>query len=165
MPASQIVSMTEQDWEAVRKIYLQGIATHNATFETSTPTWPEWDERHLSVCRLVARSAAKVLGWAALSRVSSRLVYQGVAEVSIYVAEEARGQGTGSKLLRTLVEASEQKGIWTLQAGIFPENVASIRLHQRSGFRIVGIRERLGCMEGTWRDVVLMERRSAVADP
>jgi|SRR5271167_3628168 len=163
MPASEIVSMTEQDWEAVRKIYRQGIATHNATFEKSTLTWREWDERHLPACRLVARSAVKVLGWAALSRVSSRLVYQGVAEVSIYVDEEARGQGTGSKLLCALVGASEQNGIWTLQAGIFPENIASIRLHQRAGFRIVGIRERLGCMEGTWRDIVLMERRSAVA--
>jgi L-amino acid N-acyltransferase YncA len=162
MHGCEIVAMTEGDWVAVREIYMQGIATGNATFEKSVPDWKEWDERHLPTCRLVARSADTVVGWAALSRVSTRRLYEGVAEVSIYIAEEARGQGIGSKLLRALVEASEQNGIWTLQAGIFPENAASIRLHQQSGFRIVGIRERLGCMDGTWRDIVLMERRSAV---
>src|SRR5208283_105020 len=162
MHTCEIAAMTERDWEAVREIYLQGIATGIATFEKSVPDWKEWDERHLPACRLVAHSADKVVGWAALSRVSNRLVYQGVAEVSIYIAEEARGQGVGSKLLLALVEASEQNGIWTLQAGIFPENAASIKLHERAGFRVVGIRERLGCMNDRWRNIVLMERRSAV---
>ncbi len=154
--------MTEQDWPAVREIYLQGIATGNATFEKSAPAWKEGDERHLKSCRLVGRIDDRILGWAALSPVSSRCVYGGVAEVSIYVAEDARGHGVGRRLLAALVDASEQNGIWTLQAGIFPENQASIRLHQQVGFRIVGRRERLGCMNGVWRDIVLMERRSAV---
>ncbi len=154
--------MTPDHWEAVRKIYQEGITTGNATFETSVPDWKEWDERHLPSCRLVARSDNKVLGWAALSPVSSRCVYGGVAEVSIYVTEESRGQGIGRRLLAALVQASEQNGIWTLQAGIFPENAASIQLHQHAGFRIVGRRERIGCMNGRWRDTVLMERRSAM---
>jgi len=155
--------MTEQDREAVREIYLQGIATGNATFEKSVPDWKEWDERHLPSCRLVARLENRIVGWAALSPVSSRCVYGGVAEVSIYVADGARGCGVGRQLLDALVNASEQSGIWMLQAGIFPENQASIHLHQQAGFRIVGRRERLGCMNGQWRDIVLMERRSAVA--
>ncbi len=158
----EIGPMTQEHWEAVRVIYQEGIATGNATFETAVPEWKEWDERHLPSCRLVARSYSNVLGWAALSPVSSRCVYGGVAEVSIYVAEQARGQGIGRRLLAALVEASEQNGIWTLQAGIFPENAASIQLHQQAGFRIVGRRERIGCMDGRWRDTVLMERRSAV---
>ncbi len=162
MQTCEIVSMTGRDWDAVREIYLQGIATGNATFEKSVPDWKEWDERHLSTCRLTARWENKVLGWAALSRVSSRCVYGGVAEVSIYVAEEARGRGIGRRLMAALVEASEQNGIWTLQAGIFPENTASINLHQQAGFRIVGKRERIGRMDGRWRDTLLMERRSAV---
>jgi L-amino acid N-acyltransferase YncA len=162
MHSCDVAPMTEQDWPAVREIYLQGIATGNATFEKSVPEWKDWDERHLPSCRLVARSGNRALGWAALSPVSSRCVYGGVAEVSIYVAEDARGHGVGRQLLDALVNASEQNGIWTLQAGIFPENQASIRLHQQAGFRIVGRRERLGCMNGVWRDIVLMERRSAV---
>jgi L-amino acid N-acyltransferase YncA len=162
MPTCDIVPMTEQHWEAVREIYEQGIATGNATFETSLPDWKEWNERHLPTCRLAALADGKVLGWAALSRVSSRRVYKGVAEVSIYVADEARGRGIGRKLLSALVEASEQNGIWTLQAGILAENVVSIGLHQRAGFRIVGTRERIGCRDGRWRDTVLMERRSVV---
>ncbi len=160
MPSLEIVPMEQRDWEAVREIYLQGIATGNATFERAVPEYTEWDERHLSPCRLVARWNDKVLGWAALSRVSSREVYAGVAEVSIYIAEEVRGRGIGRKLLRALVEASEENGIWTLQAGVFAENAVSIRLHQQAGFRIVGSRERIGCLDGRWRDTVLMERRS-----
>ncbi len=162
MHAYDIAPMTEQDWESVRDIYRQGISTGNATFEQSVPEWVGWDKRHLPACRLVARSASEVLAWAALSAVSTRRVYSGVAEVSIYVADRARGRGIGTQLLRALVEASEQNGIWTLQAGIFPENTASITLHERAGFRVVGIRERLGCMNDRWRDIVLMERRSAV---
>ena len=114
----------------------------------SVPEWKEWDERHLATCRLIARWNDKVLGWAALSRVSSRGVYEGVAEVSIYIAEDVAGRGIGRKLLGALVEASEQNGIWTLQAGIFAENAVSIRLHQQAGFRIVGTRERIGCLDG-----------------
>jgi phosphinothricin acetyltransferase len=159
----EIAPMTEQHWDAVREIYRQGIATGNATFEESVPEWKEWDERHLPTCRLVAVLDGRIAGWAALSLVSNRCVYGGVAEVSIYVGEEARGRGIGPQLLAALVEASEQNGVWTLQAGIFPENVASIRLHRQAGFRVVGTRERIGCMDGRWRDTVLMERRSAVA--
>jgi len=157
-----VASMAERDWPAVREIYLQGIATGNATFEQSAPEWKEWDQRHLPSCRLVGRLENRIVGWAALSPVSSRCVYGGVAEVSIYVAEDARGHGVGRQLLSALVDASEQNGIWTLQAGIFPENEASIRLHEQAGFRVLGTRERLGCMNGRWRDIVLLERRSAV---
>jgi L-amino acid N-acyltransferase YncA len=159
-------------WEAVRSIYLQGIATGNATFQQSAPDWPEWDAGHLRACRLIARSLIaqlktarpeqEVVAWAALSSVSSRPVYRGVAEVSIYVAEAARGCGIGAKLMKRLIADSEAGGIWTLQAGIFPENEASIKLHLNAGFRIVGTRSRLGCMNGRWRDVVLLERRSLV---
>jgi phosphinothricin acetyltransferase len=162
MPTLEIVPMTEQDWDAVREIYLQGIATGDATFEQSVPDYKEWDEHHLPTCRLIARWNSKVLGWAALSRVSARRVYEGVAEVTIYIAEDVRGRGLGRKLLRALVEASEQHGIWTLQAGILAENAVSIRLHQKAGFRTVGTRVRIGCLNGQWRDTVLMERRSTV---
>ena len=155
--------MSPEDWNSVRLIYLEGIDTGNATFARVAPEWTEWDQSHLDICRLVARSGTEVLGWAALSPVSRRAVYAGVAEVSIYVAARARGRGVGRRLLAALVEASEATGIWTLQAGIFPENEASIRLHKSAGFRVVGIRERIGAMKGRWRDVVLLERRSAVA--
>jgi phosphinothricin acetyltransferase len=157
-----IEPMTPQDWPAVRSIYVEGIATGNATFETSAPEWEEWNAAHIATCRLVTRSQGEVLGWAALSTVSSRCVYAGVAEVSVYVAEAARGRGVGLQLLSALVIASEQAGIWTLQAGIFPENEASVGLHERCGFRIIGRRERLGQLQGIWRDVLLMERRSNV---
>ena len=154
--------MSPADWESVRAIYREGIATGDATFEQSAPEWEQWDERHLRACRVVARSGGKVLGWAALSPVSRRRVYRGVAEVSVYVSGRARRKGVGMALLTALIESSEREGIWTLQAGIFPENTPSVELHRRAGFRVVGIRERLGSMDGRWRDVVLMERRSAV---
>ena len=157
-----IEQMVERDWPAVRAIYEEGINTGNATFEKSPPEWGAWDAAHLRSCRLVARSDKGVLGWAALSPVSSRCVYAGVAEVSVYVAGHAQSQGIGNKLLTSLVEASEREGIWTLQAGIFPENIPSVKLHEHHGFRTVGTREKLGVMDGHWRDVLLMERRSKV---
>lgn len=155
--------MKAEDWGAVQSIYREGIATGDATFEMETPEWEEWDKKHLNDCRIVARKDGQVAGWAALSPVSSRCVYAGVAEVSIYVTASARGMGIGKTLLRTLIEESERKGIWTLQAGIFPENEASIALHKAYGFREVGYRERIGKMNGIWRDVILFERRSEVA--
>jgi phosphinothricin acetyltransferase len=156
--------MLPEDWPAVRAVYLEGIVTGNATFEQTPPEWEKWDAGHLPGARIVAHSGeGEVLGWAALSAVSSRCVYAGVAEVSIYVAGRYRGRGVGGRLMARLIAESEAEGIWTLQAGIFPENRASIALHERAGFRIVGQRERLGQMNGQWRDVVLMERRSAVA--
>ena len=155
--------MLPQDWDAVCAIYLEGIATRNATFEQSAPDWQAWDRGHLQCCRLVARIGGEVLGWTALTPVSSRQVYAGVAEFSIYVAERARGRGLGTALLKALIEASERESIWTLQSGIFPENTASLELCRRCGFRIVGTRERIGRMDGRWRDVMLLERRSAVA--
>jgi len=160
--AIAIQKMTADDWNEVRAIYEEGIATGNATFEEAAPTWEIWDAGHLAGCRLVARAGNEVLGWAALSPVSSRKVYAGVTEVSVYVAERARGRRVGSLLLSEVVAASERAGIWTLNAGIFPENTGSIALHKRHGFRVVGTRERIGCMKGRWRDVVLMERRSAI---
>jgi phosphinothricin acetyltransferase len=155
--------MNAGDWKAVQAIYREGIATDNATFETEAGDWYVWDSHHLQDCRLVARSAEQVVGWAALSAVSDRCVYGGVAEASVYVAEPARGQGIGTCLLQALVEESERAGIWTLQAGIFPENEASIALHRACDFRTVGRRERLGQLHGVWRDVILTERRSNIA--
>jgi|SRR5580658_9434587 L-amino acid N-acyltransferase YncA len=158
-----ILPLTYADWRAVRAIYEEGIATGNATFEKSAPKWERWDAAHLPQCRLVACRGGEVLAWAALSSASSRCVYVGVAEVSVYVAARARGQGIGLVLLLALIEASERENIWTLQAGIFPENIASLDLFQKTGFRVLGTRERLGRMDGRWRDVVLLERRSRVA--
>lgn len=160
-----VEKMKEGDWPAVKAIYREGIATGNATFETEVPDWETWNADHLDCCRLVARKQGRIHGWAALTPVSGRCVYAGVAEVSIYVKASARGQGVGGALLRALIKASEDAGIWTLQAGIFPENEVSIALHEACGFRIVGHRERLGQLKGTWRDVVLMERRSKVVGP
>lgn len=148
------------DWAAVRRIYLEGIATGNGTFETAAPEWERWDAGHRKDCRFVGLAGDDVVGWAALSPASTRKVYAGVAEVSVYVAEAARGKGVGAALLAALVEASEAAGLWTLQAGIFPENAASLVLHERAGFRRVGVRERMGFGQGRWRDVVLLERRS-----
>jgi len=153
--------MEAADWTAVAQIYADGISTGDATFETAVPTWEKWDRGHLPNCRFVARSeTGEVVGWAALSPVSSRCVYAGVAEVSVYVAPSAWGRGVGKQLLQTLVESSEAAGIWTLQAGIFPENEASVKLHEKLGFRVVGRRERLGQQYGRWRDVLFLERRS-----
>ena len=152
--------MKADDWEQVRSIYLEGIATGHATFETTAPSWEKWDAGHLQIVRLVARDQSIVLGWAALSPVSSRCVYGGVAEVSVYVGKNGRGQGIGRALLESLIEESEQNGIWMLQAGVFPENMASINLHLRCGFREVGRRERIGKLNGVWRSTLLLERRS-----
>jgi phosphinothricin acetyltransferase len=151
-----------EDWPAVRAIYEEGIATGNATFETQVPDWEDWDANHLQDCRLVARMGGQIVGWGALSPVSGRCVYAGVTEVSVYVAAAARGQGIGKRLLRALIAVSEQQGIWTLQAGVFPENEASIALHKSCDFRKVGTRARIGQLKGVWRDVVLLERRSEI---
>ena len=161
-----IDSMQENDWPAVKKIYQQGIATGQATFASAPPeSWQDWTKGRINACSLVARQNLHIGGWAALSPVSDRCVYAGVAEVSVYVAAEQRGQGLGGLLLAALIERSEQHGIWTLQAGIFPENRTSLDLHEKYGFRTVGRREKLGRMEygplqGRWRDVLLLERRS-----
>ncbi len=152
--------LSASDWADVRRIYEEGIATRNATFATAAPDWPDWDREHLPTCRLVAADADAVLGWAALTPVSNRCVYAGVAEVSVYVSSAARGRGVGRALLSALTAASEAEGLWTLQAGILPENVASVRIHEACGFRIVGRRERIGRMDGVWRDVLLLERRA-----
>ena len=154
--------MNVEDWDEVNLVYQEGIATGNATFETNVPEYEKWDKSHLRDCRLVVRTEGKVIGWAALSPVSTRCVYSGVAEFSLYVAVSTRGMGVGKALLRTLIDESERIGIWTLQAGIFPENTASIALTKVCGFREVGCRERIGQMVGIWRDVILMERRSKV---
>lgn len=157
-----IEPLRPEDWSAVRAIYLEGIATGNATFETAVPDWDEWDAKHRPDCRLVARLSGQVIGWTALSPVSSRCVYAGVAEESIYIASSARGQGVGKVLLTTCIAESEKAGIWTIQTGIFPENVASLYLHKSCGFREVGYRERIGQMNSIWRNVVFLERRSSV---
>ena len=154
--------MQPGDWGQVAAIYQEGIATGHATFETSVPPYEQWDPAHLDVARLVARHGDAIAGWAALSPVSRRRVYAGVAEVSVYVASASRGSGLGRKLLEALIAESERHGIWTLQAGIFPENTASIALHRACGFREVGRRARIGKLNGVWRDTVLLERRSPV---
>ncbi|MFC1642618.1 GNAT family N-acetyltransferase [Myxococcota bacterium] len=163
----RINEMLSTDADEVLRIYAEGIATGNSTFEATVPNWSKWDECHLRTPRLVARGEQRLLGWAALSPVSSRCVYAGVAEVSIYVSADARKRGMGTALLVELIAASERQGIWTLQAGVFPENAASLALVQRGGFRQVGVHERIGKMScgakaGTWRDVILLERRSAL---
>ncbi len=158
----KITNLLPQHWEAVKRIYEEGIATGCATFQTVAPDWEAWDKSHLLTCRIVALHQDAVLGWAALTPVSSRCVYAGVAEVSVYVAAQARGKKIGSLLMQNLIEQSEQEGLWTLQSGIFPENKASISIHQNNGFRIMGYRERIGKLGTTWRDNLLMERRSMV---
>ena len=160
--------MKPQDWEQVRSIYLEGIRTGNSTFESDAPDWDKWDAAHLGEPRLVVRESNYVVAWAALSPVSARCVYTGVAELSLYVAARHRGKGIGSTLLEAVIRSTEKTGLWTLQGGIFPENTPSLRLVTKHGFREIGRRERIGKMTygvlaGTWRDVILVERRSTVA--
>ncbi len=160
--AVSVDAMVPGDWPDVSAIFLEGIATGNATFETLAPTWEQWDRAHLPGGRLVARSGRTIAGWVALSRVSQRSCYAGVAEMSVYVATWARGQGVGDALMKAAIKASEQAGIWSLQGAIFPENKASLRMCENNGFRVVGTRERIGMRDGVWRDTVLVERRSRV---
>jgi L-amino acid N-acyltransferase YncA len=159
-----IKSLETRDWNDLRKIYLEGLVTGVATFETNAPTQAEWDTGHLSFGRIGAHSVpdGRLIGWAALSSVSRRQAYVGIAEVSVYVAAAARGTGVGRALLQALILESESNGIWTLQASIFPENLASFRLHESLGFRIVGNRERISKLLGVWRNTVILERRSKV---
>ena len=160
--------LLSSDYPAVAKIYEEGIATGNATFNTSSPTWEDWDKDHKKIGRLVAEAtddlgAKTILGWASLAGVSSRCVYSGVAELSVYIAADARGKGTGRLLMDALIKESERNSIWTLQAGVFPENESSIALHEKFGFRRIGFHERIGQMaDGRWRDTLLLERRSTV---
>ncbi|MCB8945638.1 MAG: N-acetyltransferase [Ardenticatenaceae bacterium] len=154
--------MAPEDWPQVQTIYKEGLDTGNATFETQTPEWEAWDKKHLTHSRLVARQGDVVMGWAALTPVSARAVYAGVAEVSIYIGAVHRGQGIGHALMAALITEAEAHGIWTLQASIFPENVASVQLHLRHGFRQLGRRERIAQLHGVWRDTVILERRSQV---
>ena len=158
----EIRKLLPSDWSMVRHIYERGIATGYATFETEAPSWKDWDASHLPECRIVAGLQGKVVGWAALSPVSDRCVYGGVAEVSIYIDPRHQRKGIGRKLLASLVTASENEGYWTLQCGIFPENNGSIMLHRRAGFREIGKRERIGKLHGVWKDNIFMERRSRV---
>jgi L-amino acid N-acyltransferase YncA len=160
-PMHAIIALEPRHWAAVRSIYAEGIAGGQATFETEPPPWDRWDAAHHAHSRLVAVDGGRVEGWAALAPVSPRAAYAGVAEVSVYVAAAAQGRGLGRALLDAVVARSEANGIWTLQAGIFPENVASLALHAACGFRIVGRRERIGKLGGAWRNVLLLERRSA----
>ena len=150
------------DYEQIVAIYWQGIATGIATFQTDVPIWEDWDKSHLTVCRIAIFENKKMLGWAALSPVSSRLVYQGVAEVSIYVAAESRGEGVGQMLLKQLIRESEKEGFWTLQSGIFTENISSQELHKKCGFREIGFRERIAKINEQWKDNIIMERRSKI---
>lgn len=152
--------MEPDNWPAVSAIYQEGIDTGQATFETAVPSWEVWNAGKRADCRFIARHGTEIIGWAALSPVSKREVYAGIAEVSVYISANSRGKGAGTKLLQTLVAASEEVGIWTLQASLFPENQASIAVHKRCGFRVVGFRERIACHHGQWRDTLLLERRS-----
>lgn len=155
-------SMKKEDWTSIAEIYKQGIETSNATFQRDIPSWDEWNSGHLKVCRIVAAIDDEIIGWAALTAVSSRIVYAGVAEVSVYVSYHFQGQKIGSSLLESLITESEKEGFWTLQAGIFPENLPSLKIHENLGFRKVGFREKIGNMNGIWRDTILLERRSKI---
>jgi len=158
----QIREMQPADWDSVATIYAEGIVTGYATFEKSIPTYEAWDNAHIKQCRMVVVDNNTILGWAALSPVSSRCVYGGVAEVSVYVAKEYFGKGVGKRLMYHLIFESEKVGLWTLQSGIFPENESSIALHKKVGFRYIGKRERVGQLDGIWKDNLLFERRSKV---
>jgi L-amino acid N-acyltransferase YncA len=153
-----------EHWPEVAGIYAEGIATGNATFETDVPTWEAWDTAHLPEHRFVALSSDEVVGWVAVAPVSDRCVYGGVVESSVYIAARARGLGVGKLLLNHLIESTEAAGVWTIQTGMFPDNTASIKLHERVGFELVGRRKRLGKLDGEWRDVLLMERRSELVN-
>ncbi|HET6657983.1 MAG TPA: GNAT family N-acetyltransferase [Gaiellaceae bacterium] len=163
-PRFAIEALQAEHWPGVARVYGEGIAGRNATFETEVPSWEAWDATHLPGHRFVALLDAEVVGWAAVSAVSGRCVYRGVVENSVYVAERARGQGVGRRLLEALIDSTEADGIWTIQAGMFPENEGSIRLHESLGFEVVGVHKRLGRLDGKWRDVLLLERRSTVVD-
>lgn len=158
----EIKHINPEDWPSIAKIYKQGIDTGIATFETEVPSQEHWDYAHINACRLAAWIENHLVGWAALSPVSGRCVYGGVAEVSVYVDTERQGMGIGSKLLEHLITESEQEGFWTLQSGIFPQNMASINLHKKLGFRTIGYRQKVGKLKGIWYDNVLMERRSKI---
>lgn len=159
----EIRKMNAEDWHRVAFIYKEGMETGNATFQQTVPQWDDWNVSHLQTCRLVATVNGHVVGWSALSPISKREVYAGVAEISIYVSARVRGFGIGAILLEKTISESEKQNIWTLQAGIFPENLASIKMHQRLGFREVGYREKIGKMNGKWRNTILLERRSLIA--
>ncbi len=152
--------MIASDWPAVSEVYAEGLATGFATFETELPSYETWNQDHLADCRFVAEKEGRVAGWAALSPVSDRCVYGGVGEVSVYIGAEYRGLGIGKLLMRHLIAESERLGLWTLQSGIFPENLGSIRLHENTGFRKIGYREKIGKLHGEWKDNVIFERRS-----
>lgn len=164
LAAVAIEDLRSKHWPDVARIYREGIATGNATFETAVPSWEAWDAAHLASHRFVAVIDGRVVGWAAVSPVSDRCVYGGVVEGSVYVGAEARGRGVGRKLLEHLVETTEAAGIWTIQSGVFPENVASVLMQEKVGFEIVGRRKKLGKVRGVWRDVLLTERRSRVIE-
>ena len=157
-----IRKMTAKDWPQVKRIFEEGIASGHATFETKSPSYEDWDASHLAACRFVyVDDREQILGWIVLSPVSDRCVYGGVAEETVYVSERARGKGVASALFEALIPASEAEGFWTLQAGIFPENKASLKVHEKAGFRVIGRREKIGQMNGAWRDTMLLERRSS----
>jgi len=155
-------SLEKQDWLRVSEIYALGIATGNATFQEEIPSWEDWDNNHIKSCRILVEKDKKIIGWAALSAVSSREVYKGIAEVSVYIDPKYSGQKIGVSLLHQLIHASEKQGFWTLQAGIFPENIGSLKIHEKLGFRTIGKRVKVGKMKGIWRDTVLIERRSLI---
>lgn len=160
MDEPYVRTMTELDQERVLAIYESAIHSRNSTFETEVPSWEVWNKRHLLNCRFVACMNEKVVGWIVLSQVSFREAYKGVAEVSVYVDPKYHGKGIGSLLMKALIETSEEEGFWTLQANIFPTNTESIKLHEKFGFTIVGVRKKIAQLDGVWKDIVLLERRS-----
>ena len=162
MEAVKIKPMQQVHWEKVKIIYESGIATGIATFETTAPSWEKWNNGHLAFARLVAIKNNELVGWAALSQVSNRCVYGGVAEVSVYVGNNHKGRGIGKLLLQNLITESESNGIWTLQAGIFTDNIASVKLHEKVGFRVIGYKERIGKLKNNWKDNYILERRSKI---